>query len=83
MSGPTWRKGRQNWAEVALGQSAQSGRPTPFLRQFGPPFLEREDASTLSHCGRRYSERTELYTREVVHKAERLDRDRIEEIIRE
>jgi hypothetical protein len=51
MRGPTWRKGRLNRAEVGLGRSVQAGRPTPFERQFGPPFLESEDDATLSHCG--------------------------------
>jgi hypothetical protein len=45
-----------------------------------PPFLECEDASALSHCGHRHSEKIEPYIWEVVHKRERLEG---EEIIRE
>jgi hypothetical protein len=38
--------------------------------------------STLSCSGHRHSEETTLYTRNVVHKAGRLDQERIEEINR-
>jgi hypothetical protein len=55
----------------------------PIRSSVRPLFLEHEDDPTLSRGGRRHSEETEPYTREVVHKAERLDRERIEEIIRE
>jgi hypothetical protein len=58
------------------------GRPAhPLSMSFcPPPFLEREDHSTLSHCGRRHSQRREPFAREVIHKGERLER---REIIRE
>jgi hypothetical protein len=62
----------------------QVGRSSPFWCQFAPPpFLECEDASTLSCYRCQHSESIELNTLEVIHKAERLDRERIEEIIRE
>jgi hypothetical protein len=49
-------KGRPNRARMGLGQSAQASRPGPFRGQFGPPFLEREDVSTLSTWRRRHSQ---------------------------
>jgi hypothetical protein len=73
--GPTQRKGQPNLA--------QAGRPTPFCHQFDLPFLELEDASTLSFYGRHHSEWTEINTLEVVHKEERLDQETIKEIIHE
>jgi hypothetical protein len=61
-----------------------AGRPIePILVSVRPPFLECEDASTLSCYRCQHSESIELNTLEVIHKAERLDRERIEEIIRE
>jgi hypothetical protein len=77
MRGPTWKKGRPNRAKVGLGRSAQAIRPTHFLASVRPPFLEREDDATLSHCGLHHSQRTETSTREVVHKGERLERREI------
>jgi hypothetical protein len=77
MRGPMWKKGRPNRAKVGLGRSAQAIRPTHFLASVRPPFLEREDDATLSHCGLHHSQRTETSTREVVHKGERLERREI------
>jgi hypothetical protein len=77
--GPTCAKGRPNRAKMGLGWSAQTGRPGPSRRRFGPPFLEREDDATLSRCGHRHSQR-EPFVREVVHKLERKER---REVIRE
>jgi hypothetical protein len=42
---------------------AQAVRPTLLQRRFGSPFLEREDASTLSCCRRHHSEWTVKYPR--------------------
>jgi hypothetical protein len=53
--GPTCTKGRPNWARMGLGRSSQAGRLSPSRGQFGPPFLEREDPSTLSKLRRRHS----------------------------
>jgi hypothetical protein len=39
---------------IGLGW-AYASRPSPFPRQFGPPFLECEDDSTLSTWRRRHS----------------------------
>jgi hypothetical protein len=53
--GTTCVKGRPNRAEIGLGRSAQAGRPGPFLKQFGLPFLELEEDATLSQWRRRHT----------------------------
>jgi hypothetical protein len=54
--GPTCAKGRPNRAEMGLRRSAQASRPGPSPRRFGPPFLEREDESTLNKWRRHHSQ---------------------------
>jgi hypothetical protein len=55
--GPTCAKGQPNRAKMGMGRSAQAGRPSRFRGRFGPPFLEREDVSTLSTWRRRHLQR--------------------------
>jgi hypothetical protein len=55
--GPTCVKGRPNQVKMGLGRSAQAAQPGPSPRRFGPPFLEREDESTLNTWRRRYSQK--------------------------
>jgi hypothetical protein len=57
------------WAQTS--QPRQAGPPHSCVSL--PPFLEREDSSTLGHSGFHHSEETEWDTREAVHKEERLD----------
>jgi hypothetical protein len=59
----TGRKGWQNEAKVGAGRSAQAGRPTPFWHRFDPPFLEHEDAWTLSCWRCCHSGGTQISTR--------------------
>jgi hypothetical protein len=78
--GPTGPKGRPNqpgWAWA--GRSGPAGLAHSGGR-FDPPFLAREDSSTLSCWRRRHSREGEPFAWEVVHKLEREEeRDRSRE----